>query len=74
MKPAMRRYRWLGLLGFAFLIGCGGPGDLMETAQFEELQHNTAHARQLYEQVVREFPGTPEAQAAADRLRALDLR
>jgi TolA-binding protein len=56
----------------ALLSGCGsGADELMETAAFEELQNNPAHARQLYEQVVKQYPGTPEAAKASERLRAL---
>jgi TolA-binding protein len=43
----------------------------METAAFEELQNNSAHARQLYEEVVAKYPDSPEAKKAAERLRAL---
>jgi hypothetical protein len=56
----------------AVTVGCGGGADqLMETARFEEVQNNPAHARQLYEEVVRRHPGTPQARAAEERLRAL---
>jgi len=57
----------------AALAGCGSsPDELLETAAFEELQRNHAHARQLYEQVIREHPGTPQAKTAEEKLRALD--
>ena len=65
----MRRAAFLLLLALA---GCGeGARQLLETAEFEELQKNTAHARVLYERIVREHPGTPEAATAAARLQAL---
>lgn len=57
----------------ATLAGCGGGADeLMETAAFEEVQRNHAHARELYQRVVDRFPGTPQAERAAERLRALE--
>ena len=55
------------------LAGCGGgAGSLLETAQFEELQQNKTHARQLYEQILREYPSSPEATTARERLAAFD--
>ena len=55
------------------LVGCGGPSadELLDTAHLEELQHNPTHARALYEDVIRRHPGTPQAERAAARLRAL---
>ena len=55
------------------LAGCGGPSadELFDTAHLEELQHNPTHARELYEDVIRRHPGTPQAERAAERLRAL---
>lgn len=43
----------------------------LETAKFEEQQNNKEHAIKLYEQVVKKYPGTPNAQFAQDRLNAL---
>lgn len=56
------------------LCGCLGESaqQLMQTAEFEELQRNEVHARQLYERIVREFPTSPQAQKAAERLKALE--
>ncbi|MFM8550785.1 MAG: hypothetical protein ACKOCD_00460 [Nitrospiraceae bacterium] len=60
----------LSLLAFA---GCGGDRaqELFETAQFEERQNNRDHARQLYEEILREYPASEAARNAQDRLRAL---
>jgi hypothetical protein len=55
------------------LGGCGGgAAELLETAKFEELQRNTTHARELYEEIVRSYPDSPEAATARERLRTLD--
>jgi TolA-binding protein len=43
----------------------------LETAQFEEKQHNRDHAIQLYEEVVKKYPGSPNAKTAQERLDAL---
>lgn len=63
----------LAALGLALLLAAcgGGAKELMDTAEFEELQKNTTHARELYQEVVRKYPGSPEAAKAAERLRAL---
>lgn len=55
------------------LISCSGdqPKELLETAQFEERQRNLPHARQLYEEVIRLAPTSPEAETARARLAAL---
>jgi TolA-binding protein len=44
---------------------------MMRTAEFEELQRNPQHARQIYERVIEKFPDSPEAKKAAERLAAL---
>jgi TolA-binding protein len=54
------------------LAACGrGAEELLDTAKLEELQQNRAHARQLYEEIVRRYPGTAEAREAEARLREL---
>lgn len=57
----------------ALLAGCAGsgPAQLLETAQLEEKQRNVPHARKLYQQIVDQHPGTPEAAQAQARLAAL---
>lgn len=73
------RYRihplfFIGLLSLA--LGCGNSEakskQLYETAQFEEQQRNVTHARQLYEQIVRDYPSTETAKQAEARLKALE--
>ena len=55
------------------LAGCTGDQaqDLFETAQFEEKQQNQAHARELYEQIVKQYPGSDVAKKAVERLAQL---
>jgi hypothetical protein len=56
-----------------FLAACGGGAkELLETAAFEELQRNTKHARELYQEILRDHPDSPEAAKAKERLQALD--
>jgi len=57
------------------LLAAGGCSDkaseLYDTAQFEEVQRNYPHARQLYERIVRDHAGSDFAAKARDRLEAL---
>lgn len=54
------------------LLGCGeDPQQLFETAQFEEQQHNQAHARELYERILHDHANSPIAQKAEARLKEL---
>jgi TolA-binding protein len=63
----------LGTLCCILLLGCSGDKakDLLETAEFEERQMNVPHAKQLYEEVIRLYPASKEAEAARARLAAL---
>ena len=58
------------LLLSLLLSGCSGDKakDLLETAEFEERQMNVPHAKQLYEEVIRLYPSSPQAQTARERL------
>jgi TolA-binding protein len=60
-------------LAAATFSGCpgSGAGEMFDTAQLEEKQENFPNARKLYEQIVRDYPGSPEATKAAERLAAL---
>jgi TolA-binding protein len=72
MRPALVV---AGTLLAGALIGCGGGAkDLLDTAQLEETQRNLPHARELYQEVLRRYPNSPEAAAAAARLQALGER
>ena len=56
------------------LAGCSDPAEeLYETAQFEEVQNNQAHARKLYEEIVRDHTGSPVAVKAKERLAAMSV-
>jgi TolA-binding protein len=55
------------------LLSCSGDKakELLETAQFEERQMNLPHAKQLYEDVIRLYPTSKEAEKAQARLASL---
>ena len=57
----------------AALAGCSGEKgkELYETAQFEEKQHNVEHARQLYDELVKKYPGAEYALKGAERLQVI---
>ena len=65
--------RCLGLaLVVGILMACGeDPQQLFETAQFEEQQHNQAHAQELYQRILRDHPSSPVARKAEERLKEL---
>ena len=49
----------------------GNPQQLLETAQFEEKQHNKEHATKLYQEIVSKYPDSPQAKTAQERLQSL---
>jgi len=55
------------------LSACGQdqPAQMLETAQFEERQNNVAHAKQLYEDIVHQYPNSMAATTARARLEEL---
>jgi len=61
-------------LALAALLGCSGDKakEMLETAEFEEKQMNLPHAKQLYEDVIRLYPSSQEAETARARLAALN--
>ena len=63
------RPAWLCVVMLA-LSGCNGSkaDELLETAQFEEKQNNRDHARQLYETILRDYPGSEAARKAQEQL------
>lgn len=60
------------IIGLA-ISGCSDnkAQELFETAKFEELQDNEDHARQLYQEIIREHPNSEYAKNAQERLSAL---
>lgn len=46
--------------------------ELLETAELEERQMNLPHAKQLYEELIRLYPSSQEAQIARQRLTKLN--
>ena len=60
------------LLVMAF-SSCSGKKaeEMYETAQFEELQKNTVHAKQLYEEILEKYPESEYSGKASERLKAL---
>ena len=53
-----------------FVTACSGSGakELYETATFEELQNNHKHALQLYEEIVRDYPGSEFAKKSGEKI------
>ncbi len=47
------------------------PKELYETARFEELQNTPGHAKELYEEILHQYPGSEFAKKAEERLREL---
>ena len=71
----MRYWIHIGAVVFCVaLAACSGDKakELLETAEFEERQQNAAHAKQLYEELVRLYPTSPQAEFARTRLEKLN--
>lgn len=70
----IRHFFW-GAMLLVFLSACSNPegqsAKLYETAQFEEQQFNTKHAKQLYEEILQKYPESAVAAKARGRLEAL---
>ncbi len=66
---------WMAFCLCLFVLGMVGcsedPKQMFETAQFEELQNNHSHARELYEQIIQADPNSDLAKKAKERLAAL---
>lgn len=64
------------LFSFHLLAACSNPDaksqELYETAQFEEQQRNFPHAKKLYARIISDYPETPSAAKAKERLKALE--
>ena len=61
------------VLLWTLTVGCGGESQkrLFGTAQFEEKQTNFAHAKELYERIIRENPDSEWAKKAKALLEEL---
>lgn len=72
----MRPWIHIGAVVFCVtLAACGGKDkaeEMLKTAEFEERQQNVAHAKQLYEEVVRLYPSSGQAEFARARLDKLN--
>ena len=68
--------RFLAAIFMVFIVACTGDKakELIETAEFEERQMNIPHAKQLYEEVIRLYPSSQEAEKARSRLAQLSQR
>ena len=69
---------WMHIGAFVFcvaLAACSSKDkveELLKTAELEERQQNVAHAKQLYEELVRLYPSSPQAEFARTRLDKLN--
>ena len=61
----------LDLLLSSSACGPDQASQMLETAQFEERQTNKAHAKELYEDIIRHYPDSPAANTARARLTEL---
>ena len=62
------------MMALALLLAAcnsGNPQQLLDTAQFEEKQHNKEHATKLYQEIVSKYPDSPQAKTAQERLQSL---
>jgi chloramphenicol 3-O-phosphotransferase len=67
----MTQWMHIGAVVFCIaLAACTGDKakELFETAELEERQHNVVHAKQLYEDIIRLYPSSPQAETARARL------
>lgn len=70
----MKRWRTWTMLVLLLSVSACGPdqaSQMLETAQFEERQTNKAHAKELYEDIIRHYPDSPAATTARVRLAEL---
>jgi len=72
LKKALRLCLFMTLISLAACSNSEGKSKLLyETAQFEEAQSNLKHARQLYQEIVSDYPESEAAPKAKARLEAL---
>ena len=72
----MRHWMRIGAFVFCVALSACSGGDkveeLLKTAELEERQQNVTHAKQLYEELVRLYPSSPQAEFARTRLDKLN--
>lgn len=75
LNDVVKRFTMIWLVCLALVLaGCSDPAEeLYETAQFEEVQNNQAHARKLYEKIVQDYADSPAAIKAKERLAAMSV-
>jgi hypothetical protein len=76
MPAHTKRLAWLMLILVLFMAACGGPSaeELLDTAHLEERQNNPAHAIELYQQIVTQYPDSKPAKMARERLQELQQK
>ena len=70
MKQALIMFMLAVVFSISACSGSGGK-ELFDTAKFEELQNNTQHATELYEEILKKYPKSEYAKKAEERLNAL---
>ena len=69
---AIKLFLMLGLLAASgCMSGDKKAAELLDTARFEEKQHNREHGVRLYNEITTRFPGSAAAKDAAARLAEL---
>jgi TolA-binding protein len=72
----MRPWIHIGAVLFCVTLAACRGGDkaeeMLKTAEFEERQQNVAHAKQIYEELVRLYPSSGQAEFARARLDTLN--
>jgi TolA-binding protein len=68
----------LSVVLLLIFTGAGCSSDsaqpLFESAQLEERQNNTAHAKELYQEILTKYPKSEYASKAEERLRELQRK
>lgn len=68
----MKTTIFASLLIALLLAGCTTgekkAAELLETARFEEKQHNREHATKLYNEIIQKYPGSQASKDAVARL------
>ncbi len=70
----MIRLLWVILIGTGIMLGgCTDKKakELFETAQLEERQNNSEHARRLYQEIIEDYPDSDYAEPARERMSVL---